>query len=198
MNAKLLHEESENILQQYARYRHYASNLERIVVEEDILNRHYCDETGNVKDHQILLQQHLLQELLQSLHDSAHKHLGISKMLQEIRQKKYYPSMAKHVKTFYSNKGRIQCFLGVCASSVQRTNESLIKRSRLNDSTRRNGTLDPRTPLRSTSCRIFPEVGDMKMSLQRSMSFQDTYLLFLLRALRQLLYLESSFTEYTE
>ena len=87
MNANILHEESENILQQYARYRHYASNLERIVVEEDILNRHYYDETGNVKYHQILLQQHLRQELLQSLYEAAHKHPGISKLLQEIRQK---------------------------------------------------------------------------------------------------------------
>ena len=58
----------------------------------------YFDETGNVKYHQIPLPQHLLQELLQSLHGTAHKHPGISKMLQEFRQRYYYPSMAKHVK----------------------------------------------------------------------------------------------------
>ena len=97
LKAKLLHEEySENLLQQDARYRHYANNLERIVLKDEILTRQYFDETGNVKYHQILLPQHLLQELLQSLHGTSHKHPGISKMLQEIRQRYYYPSMAKH------------------------------------------------------------------------------------------------------
>ena len=75
-----------NVLQQDAQYRHYANNLKRIVVKEDILTRQYFDETGNVKYHQILLPQHLLQELFQSLHGTAHKHPGISKTLQEIRQ----------------------------------------------------------------------------------------------------------------
>ena len=99
MKAKLLHEEySENVLHQDTRYRHYANNLERIVPKDEILTRQYFDETANVKYHQILLPQHLLQELLQSLHGTAHKHPGISKMLQEIRQRYYYPSMAKHVK----------------------------------------------------------------------------------------------------
>ena len=99
LKAKLLHEEySDNLLQQDARYRQYANNLERIVLKDEILTRQYFDETGNVKYHQILLPQHLLQELLQSLHGTAHKHPGISKMLQEIRQRYYYPSMAKHVK----------------------------------------------------------------------------------------------------
>ena len=88
LKAKLLHEEySENLLHQDARYRHYTNNLERIVLKDEILTRQYFDETGNAKYHQILLPQHLLQELLQSLHGTAHKHPGISKMLQEIRQK---------------------------------------------------------------------------------------------------------------
>ena len=108
LKAKLLHEEySENILQQDARYRHYANNLERIVIKEDILTRQYFDETGNIKYHQILLPQHLLPELLQSLHGTAHKHPGISKMLQEIRQRYYYPNMAKHVKKWV--QGCEQC-----------------------------------------------------------------------------------------
>ena len=40
----------------------------------------------------------LTTELFQSLHGTAHKQPGISKMLQEIRQRYYYPSMAKYVK----------------------------------------------------------------------------------------------------
>ena len=108
LKAKLLHEEySENLLHQDARYRHYANNLERIVLKDEILTRQYFDETGNVKYHQILLPQHLLQELLQSLHGTAHKHPGISKMLQELRQRYYYLSMAKHVKKWV--EGCEQC-----------------------------------------------------------------------------------------
>ena len=41
---------------------------------------------------------HLLKELLQAIHGTTHRHPGISKMLQEIRQKYYYPGIAKHVK----------------------------------------------------------------------------------------------------
>ena len=109
LKAKILHEEySENVLQQDARYRHYANNLERIVVKEEVLTRQYFDETGIIKYHQILLPQHLLQDLLQSLHGTALNHPGISKMLLEIiRQKYYYPSMARHVKKWV--EGCEQC-----------------------------------------------------------------------------------------
>ena len=108
MKAKLLHEEySENLLQQDARYRHYANNLERIVLKDEILTMQYFDETANVKYHQIWHPQHLLQELLQSLHGTAHNHPGISKTLQAIRQRYYYPSMAKHVKKWV--EGCEQC-----------------------------------------------------------------------------------------
>ena len=99
LKAKLLHEQySENVLQQEARYRYYANNLERIVVKEDILTRQNFEETGNENYHHILLPQHFLQELFQSLQGTAHRHPGISKMLQAIRQKNYYPNLAKYVK----------------------------------------------------------------------------------------------------
>ena len=99
LKAKLLHEDfSENVQQQDDRYRHHANILERLLVTTDILTSQYVDETWNVKNHQILLPQHLLQELFQSLHGTAHKHPGIPKMLQEIRQMYYYPSISKYVK----------------------------------------------------------------------------------------------------
>ena len=60
------------------------------------MTRQYYDETGQIKHHQILLPKHLVQELLQAIHGTAHRHRGISKMLQE--QKYYYPGIAKHVK----------------------------------------------------------------------------------------------------
>ena len=62
LKAKLLHEDySVSVLQRDARYRHYANNLERIVIKDEILTEQYFDETGNVKYYQFLLPQPLLQ-----------------------------------------------------------------------------------------------------------------------------------------
>ena len=99
LKAKIQNEEySEEILQQDIRYKHYLNNLDRIVLKDEIVTRQYYDETGQIKYHQILLPKHLLKELLQAIHGPAHRHPGISKMLQEIRQKYYYPGIAKYVK----------------------------------------------------------------------------------------------------
>ena len=99
LKAKIQNEDySEEILQQDSRYRHYLNNIDRIVLKDKIVTRKYYDETGQIKYHQILLPNHLLKELLIAIHGTAHRHAGISKMLQEIRQKYYYPGMAKHVK----------------------------------------------------------------------------------------------------
>ena len=99
LKAKSQNEEySEEILQQDIRYKHCLNNLDRIVLKDEIVTRQYYDETGQIKYHQILLPKHLLKELLQAIHGTAHRHPGISKMLQEIRQKYYYPGIAKYVK----------------------------------------------------------------------------------------------------
>ena len=99
MKAKLQKEEySEEILQQDIRYKYYLNNIDRIILKDEIVTLQYYDETGKVKYHQILLPKHLLKELLQAIHGTAHRHPSISKMLQEIRQKYYYPGIAKHVK----------------------------------------------------------------------------------------------------
>ena len=99
LKAKIQKEEYfEEILQQDIRYKHYLHNFDRLVLKDKIVTRQYYDETGQVKNHQILLPKHLLKELLQAIHGTAHRHPGISKMLQEIRQKYYYPGIAKHVK----------------------------------------------------------------------------------------------------
>ena len=95
---KLQKEEySETILEQDPRYRHYCRQFYRVSVQDDIIFRDYYDETGNVQFRQALLPKHLVTELLQSLHGTANKHPGISKMLHEIRQKYYYPGIAKIV-----------------------------------------------------------------------------------------------------
>ena len=99
LRLKLQKEEySETILQQDSRYRHYCSQIDRLSVQDDVVLRDYYDETGSVQYRQALLPKHLVSELLQSLHGTAHKHPGISKMLYDIRQKYYYPGIAKIVK----------------------------------------------------------------------------------------------------
>ena len=99
MKAKIQKEEySEEILQQDIRYKYHLNNIDRIVLKDEIVTQQYYDETGQIKHHQILLPKHLVQELLQAIQGTAHRHPGISKMLPEIRKKCYYPGIAKHVK----------------------------------------------------------------------------------------------------
>ena len=89
---------SESILMQDNRYQHYCRQMDRLSVTDEIITRQYFDETGSVKYNQVLLPKHLVAELLESLHGKATKHPGIFKMLIEIRQKYYYPGIAKIVK----------------------------------------------------------------------------------------------------
>ena len=71
LKAKIQNEEnSEEILQQDTRYKHYLSNWDRIVLKDEIVTRQYYDETGQIKYHQILLLKHLLKELLRALHSA--------------------------------------------------------------------------------------------------------------------------------
>ena len=72
--------------------------MDRIVLKDDVVTQQYYDETGQIKNNEILLPKHLLKELLNALHGMAHKHAEISEMLREIRHKYYYPGMAKHLK----------------------------------------------------------------------------------------------------
>ena len=90
-------EYSEEMLQQDIRYKYYMNNLDRIVLKDEVITRQNYDETGQAKYHQILLPKHLLKELPLALHGTAHKHPGISKILQEIRQNYHYPGIGKHV-----------------------------------------------------------------------------------------------------
>ena len=82
---------SEEILLQDTRYKHYLNNLDGIVLRDETVTRQYCYETGQIKYNQILLPKHLLKELLQALLGTAHNYPGMSKMLQEIRQKILLP-----------------------------------------------------------------------------------------------------------
>ena len=99
LRLKILKENySETILMQDHRYQHYCRQMDRLSVTDEIITRQYFDETGSVKYNQVLLPKHLVTDLLESLHGKANKHPGTSKMLIEIRQKYYYPGIAKIVK----------------------------------------------------------------------------------------------------
>ena len=79
---------------------HYSRNKNRIIIKDDILYRQYYNEIGEVSHLQVLLPGQFLKALLQSLHGTAGKHPGVSKMMQEIRQKYYFPSVATYVRNW--------------------------------------------------------------------------------------------------
>ena len=90
----------EQILLNDARYMHYSRNKKRIIIKDDILYRQYYNNLGDASHLQVLLPGQLFKVLLQSLHGTADKHPGISKMMQEIRQKYYFPSTATYVRNW--------------------------------------------------------------------------------------------------
>ena len=84
-------------------------------IQDNIIARHYFDETSDVKYNQILLPNHMLQE---SLHGKPNRHPGLAKMLQEIRWKYCYPWFAKIVR---------KCVQGceICIKHERISNESI-------------------------------------------------------------------------
>ena len=90
----------EQFLLNDARYMHYSRNKKRMIIKDDILYRQYYNDIGEVSHLQVLLPGQLLKVLLKSLHGTAGKHPGISKMIQEIRQKYYFPSIATNVRNW--------------------------------------------------------------------------------------------------
>ena len=94
----------EQILLNDARYMHYSRNKRRIIIKDDILYREYYNHIDEVSLLQVLSSGQLLKLLLQSLHGTAGKHPGISKKMQEIRQKYYFPSIATYVRNWVRDR----------------------------------------------------------------------------------------------
>ena len=88
----------ENDLASDYRYQHYLQNITRIEIKQEVLTRKYYTDTGTTSHYQILLPAQLQEELLQALHGHNSNHPGITKMIQEVRQKYYYPCVAKYTK----------------------------------------------------------------------------------------------------
>ena len=105
-------------------YKHYLQNIPRIEIQQDILTRRYNNDTGMISRYQILLSQQLLDEFLHALNEHNANHSGITKMIQEARQKYYYPCLAKHIRTWVTN----------CQMCIQnkRINKDLLKTELLN------------------------------------------------------------------
>ena len=76
------------------RHKHYDQNSKRIEVQQEVLVRKYCDDTGKISHYQVLLPYQLRDEFLFALHGQKEFHPGITKMIQEARQKYYYPCLA--------------------------------------------------------------------------------------------------------
>ena len=90
----------EQILLNDARYMLYSRNKKRNISKDDILYRQYYNDIGEVSHLQVLLPGQILKVLLQSLHGTAGKHPGVSKMMQKIRQKYYFLSIATYVRNW--------------------------------------------------------------------------------------------------
>ena len=83
-----------------ARYMHYSRNKRRNFIKHYNLCRQYFNDLGEVRHLQVFLPGHLLKLLLQSIHRTAGKHPGNSKIMREIRQKNYFPSIATYVRNW--------------------------------------------------------------------------------------------------
>ena len=90
----------EQILLNDARYMHYSRNKKGIIIIDDILCRQYYNDLGEVSHLQVLLPGQLLKVLLQPLHGTSGKNPGISKMMQENRQKYYFSLIATYFRNW--------------------------------------------------------------------------------------------------
>ena len=77
----------ENELASDYRYQHYLQNITRIEIKQEVLTRKYYTDNGTISHYQILLPIQLLDEFLQVLYSHNSNHPGITKMIQEARQK---------------------------------------------------------------------------------------------------------------
>ena len=106
------------------RYKHYLQNITRIEIKQDVLTRRYYNDTGLISHYQILLPKQLLDEFLHALDGHNANHPGITKKIQEARQKYYYPCIAKYIRNWVTK----------CQMCIQnkRINNDLLKTELLN------------------------------------------------------------------
>ena len=75
----------------------YIAQDSRIILKDGLLYRQYYDHPGKIKFLQILLPGHLIDSFILAHHGQANKHPGIAKMIQQCREKYYYPGMTARI-----------------------------------------------------------------------------------------------------
>ena len=91
---------NEHILVNGARYMHCSKNKKNIIIKDDKLCTQHYNDLCEVSHLQALLPRQLLKVLLQSLHGTTGENRGFSKMMQEIRQNYFFPSIAEYVRNW--------------------------------------------------------------------------------------------------
>ena len=80
------------------RFKHSEAHEDLIILKGGLVFRKYCGAIGNIKDHQILIPERFVDEVLRSLHGEFSKHPGITRTIIASRQKFYYPNMAQLIR----------------------------------------------------------------------------------------------------
>ena len=75
----------------------YIAQDSRIFLKDGLLYWQYFDHAGKVKFLQTLLPEHLIESFFLAHHGQAGKHPGINKVIQQCREKHYYPGMAAKI-----------------------------------------------------------------------------------------------------
>ena len=75
----------------------YTAQETRIILKDGLLYRQYFGETGAVKYLQVLLPEQLVDSFIEAHHGSQDKHPGITKVIQQCREKYYYPGLAAKI-----------------------------------------------------------------------------------------------------
>ena len=88
---------NEQLLASDPRTARYIVQDSRIILKDGLFYRQYYDHAGKVKFLQILLPEHLLESFILAHHGQAGKHPGIAKVIQQCREKYYYPGMAARI-----------------------------------------------------------------------------------------------------
>ena len=88
---------NEQLLASDPRAARYIAQDSRIILKDGLLYRQYYDHTGKVKFLQILLPEHLIQSFILAHQGQAGKHPAIAKVIQQCREKYYYPGMSARI-----------------------------------------------------------------------------------------------------
>ena len=88
---------NEQLLASDPRAARYIAQDSRIILKDGLLYRQYFDNAGKVKFLQILLPEHLIDSFILAHHGQGNKHPGIAKVIQQCREKYYYPGMAAKI-----------------------------------------------------------------------------------------------------